>query len=293
MAVLLEGKKIAEGLKNSMKDEIQVLRELHSRTPLLVSVQIGEHAASKVYMRAQGRVAEDLGIDYRLLSLPYDISKKDLIMEIGKLNKDLGVHAIMIHAPLPKGLDIDEVISWVSPKKDAEGVHPQNLGKIMIGREIVVPCTPEACMELLRHHDIKLHGKEAVVIGHSKIVGKPLSLMLLNQFATTTVCHIATSEAGNLASHVARADILIVAVGKPNLIKGSWIKEGAVVIDVGINRVGEHIVGDVEFEQAQKRASYITPVPGGVGPLTVTMLMRNCMELFKRSFENNDIQGKA
>jgi len=289
LAILLEGKKIAEGLKTAMKEEIRVLREKYSRTPLLVSVQIGQHAASGVYIKAQGRVAEDLGIDFRVLSLPEDISKKNLHAEITKLNKDLGVHTIMIQAPLPQSLDFDEVVSMVCPKKDAEGLHPQNLGKIVEKKELVAPCTPEACMEFLRYHNIDLYGKEAVIVGHSKIVGKPLSLLLMNKLATTTVCHVATSQAGRLQEHVKRADILIVAVGKPNLIKGSWIKEGAVVIDVGINRVGGSIVGDVEFHEAEKRASYITPVPGGVGPLTVTMLMRNSLELFKRSFEKNDI----
>ncbi len=282
MAIILDGKKISEEIIQSMKSEVQVLRERHSRTPLLVCVQLGRNLSSKLYVRAQGRVAEELGIDYRLLELPDNIQKSDLANEIGKLNKDLGVHAIIIQTPLPDGVDFNEVVSLVSPFKDAEGIHPQNLGKIISGKNTVEPCTPAACMELLRYHKIELYGKEAVVVGHSGIVGKPLSIMLLNKFATTTVCHIATSEANKLEGHVKRADILVVAVGKPNLIKGSWIKKGAVVIDVGITYNGDRIIGDVEFEEAEKSAYAITPVPGGVGPLTVTMLMRNCFELFKQ-----------
>jgi methylenetetrahydrofolate dehydrogenase (NADP+)/methenyltetrahydrofolate cyclohydrolase len=193
---------------------------------------------------------------------------------------DLGVHGIIIQTPLPASMNFKEIIAMVAPEKDAEGMHPENLGKIVLGISGVKPCTAEACMEILRHYDIKLYGKEVVVVGHSAIVGKPLSLMLMNQLATTTVCHIATSETNHLISHVERADILIVAVGKPNLIKGDWIKEGAVVIDVGINRVGDFISGDVAFEAAEKRAYAITPVPGGVGPLTVIMLMKNMAEIF-------------
>jgi len=280
LAILLDGKKVACEIRERMKDEIQCLREWHSKTPLLASVQIGENAASSVYIKSQARVAEDMGIDYRLLSLPQDVSKSDLAREIGKLNTDLGVHGIIVQAPLPQGLSMHEVIALVDANKDAEGVHPQNLGKIVLGQAKIAPCTAQACMELLRYYKIKLRGKETVIVGHSEIVGKPLSLMLLNEFATTTVCHIATSEADKLVEHIGRADILIVAVGKAHLIKGSWIKKGAVVIDIGINKLGDRIIGDVEFEAAEKRASYITPVPGGVGPMTVTMLMKNMLELF-------------
>jgi len=276
----LDGKKVSQEMREQMKSEILGLRQKYSKTPLLASIQIGENAASSVYIKSQARIAEDMGIDYRLLSLPQGVSKEDLAREIAKLNTDLGVHGIIVQAPLPKGLNMHEVIALVGANKDAEGMHPQNLGKIVLGQAKITPCTAHACMELLRYYQIKLYGKEVVVVGHSEIVGKPLSLMLLNEFATTTVCHIATSEADKLVGHIERADILVVAVGKAHLVKGSWIKKGAVVIDVGINKVGDRIVGDVEFEAAEKRASYITPVPGGVGPMTVTMLMKNMLELF-------------
>lgn len=280
MAILLDGKKVAGEIRERMKNEIMCLREKHSKTPLLASIQIGENMASSVYIKSQAKIAEDMGIDYRLLSLPQAVSKKDLAFEISKLNTDLGVHGIIVQAPLPPGLNMHEVIALVDANKDAEGLHPQNLGKIVLGKAKIAPCTAQACMELLRYYQIKLYGKEVVIVGHSEIVGKPLSLMLLNEFATTTVCHIATSEANKLVKHIERADILVVAVGKAHLIKGSWVKKGAVVIDVGINRVGDRIAGDVEFEAAEKRAAYITPVPGGVGPMTVTMLMKNMLELF-------------
>ncbi len=281
MAILLDGKKLASDMRERMKSEITDLRQRHSKTPLLASIQIGENAASGVYIKSQARIAEDMGVDYRLLSLPQDVSMKDLSLEIAKLNSDLGVHGIIVQAPLPQGLNIHDVIALVDANKDVEGMHPQNLGKIILGKAKITPCTAQACMELLRYHKIELRGKEVVIVGHSEIVGKPLSLMLLNEFATTTVCHIATSEANKLVEHIQRADILIVAVGSAHIIKGDWIKKDAVVIDVGINKVADRIVGDVEFDAAEKRASYITPVPGGVGPLTVTMLMKNMLELFR------------
>ena len=198
-----------------------------------------------------------------------------------KLNDDVNVTAIILQLPLPKQINARVVVEFMDPAKDAEGMHPSNLGKILQANFDIAPCTPLAVMELLKLSGIKLYGKEAVIVGHSEIVGKPLSLMLLKEFATTTVCHIATGERGSLPEHVKKAEVLIVAVGKAGLVKGEWVKEGAVVIDVGINRVGDKLVGDVEFEEASKRAGFITPVPGGVGPLTVTMLMKNVIALYK------------
>jgi len=186
---------------------------------------------------------------------------------------------------VPKGIDAKRLVNIIRPEKDAEGMHPENLGRILLGDYNIGPCTAMAVMALLESTGVKLYGKEAVVVGHSEIVGKPLSLMLLNKFATTTVCHIATGERGVLCEHVKRGEVLVVAVGKAALIKGGWIKEGAIVVDVGINKVGDKIVGDVEFEGASQRASYITPVPGGVGPLTTTILMRNTVELFKSQLQ--------
>lgn len=285
MATLLEGKKVALEIKDRIKEEVLKLKEGSGQTPVLAAVSVGQNAASSVYVKSQAKAAAELGIDYRLISLEDSISQKELLSRVQEINADASIHGVIIQTPLPQGLNLNEVVAVVSAQKDAEGMHPQNLGKLLLGSGRIAPCTALGCMELLRAYQIKLYGKEVVVVGHSEIVGKPLSLMLLKEFATTTVCHIGTSQANKLADHVGRAEILIVAVGKANLIKGSWIKEGAVVVDVGINRVADKIVGDVEFEEAQKRASYITPVPGGVGPLTVAMLMKNTVELFKEALQ--------
>ena len=180
--------------------------------------------------------------------------------------------------PLPLHIDYKKTSEHIAPAKDAEGMHPLNMGRIVFGKSKVLPCTASAVMELVNSVGVNLSGKEVVIVGHSEIVGKPLSLLFLDKLATVTVCHIGTSKAGKLEEHVKRAEILVVAVGKAGLIKGGWIKEGAIVVDVGINRVEDKIVGDVEFEEAEKRAAWITPVPGGVGPLTVVMLMRNLVE---------------
>lgn len=280
-AALLEGKTIAEGLKAKVKAEVEALKAKTGASPKLAALQIGENASSAVYVKAQGKAAESLGIEYELKVVPAGISQAEAENLIKDLNANPAVTAIILQLPAPKGIDAKKLINLISPAKDAEGMHPENLGKILLGRYKIGPCTAMAVMELLESTKVNLYGEEAVIVGHSEIVGKPLSLMLLNKFATTTVCHIGTGERGVLPDHVKRAQILIVAVGKAGLIKGDWIKDGAVVIDVGINRVGDKIMGDIEFEGASRRASYITPVPGGVGPITTTILMRNVVELFK------------
>jgi len=284
-AKLLEGKPIAEELKAKIKAEVEALKAGHNRAPKLLALQMGENASSAVYVKAQKKSAESLGIEYELKTVPDSISQVEAESLIKSLNNDANITSIILQLPTPKGIDAKKLVNLISPEKDAEGMHPQNLGKILLGQYKIGPCTAMAVMELLESTKINLYGKEAVVVGHSEIVGKPLSLMLLNKFATTTVCHIATGERGILPEHVKRAEILIVAVGKAGIVKGDWVKEGAIVIDVGINKVGERIVGDIEFEGASIRASHITPVPGGVGPLTTTILMRNTVELFKSQNE--------
>jgi len=281
-AKLIDGKALAATIKEDIKKEVEGLNSKHKMTPKLVSVQVGENPSSEVYLKSQRKNAEDLGIDYHIEKLAEEASQDDLVRAIDKLNKDKGVNGIIVQMPLPSHIDAKSVPRYISPAKDVEAVHPQNMGEIVFGNAKVLPCTAAACMEILDSIEgLKLYGKEAVVVGHSEIVGKPLALLLLNRFVTTTVCHIATGERGDLPEFVKKAEILIVAVGKAGLVKGEWIKEGAIVIDVGINRVEGKLVGDVEFEKAQERASYITPVPGGVGPLTVAMLMRNLVEAFK------------
>ena len=277
MAKLLEGKPLAEKIKEGIRQQVNSLKA----KPVLASIQVGDNAGAEAYVKSQKKTAESLGIEYQLHKLSQDSAETALIEFIQKLNADKSVNGIIIQMPLPAQIDYKKISQFILPEKDVEGMHPANIGKIVFGKAKILPCTPAAVMELLNSTGVNLYGKEVVVIGHSEIVGKPLSLLLLDKFATVTVCHIGTSKAGKLEEHVRAAEVLIVAVGKAGLIKGEWIKEGAIVIDVGINRVADKIVGDVEFEAAEKRASFITPVPGGVGPLTVTMLMRNVVEAAK------------
>ena len=274
MAKLLEGKLIADQIKNILKSKVLS----SSKRLKLSSIQVGVNPASDVYIKSQKKNAELLGIEYDAHTLDKETSEEKLVEYIQKLNNDASVSGIIIQMPLPLHMDYKKISQYLAPEKDVEGMHPVNMGKIVFGKAKILPCTAAAVMELLNSIGFSYSGKEVVIVGHSEIVGKPLALTLLDKLATVTVCHIGTSKAGKLEEHVRSADILIVAVGKAGLIKGDWIKEGAIVIDVGINRVGDKIVGDVEFEAAEKRAAWITPVPGGVGPLTVTMLMRNLVE---------------
>jgi methylenetetrahydrofolate dehydrogenase (NADP+) / methenyltetrahydrofolate cyclohydrolase len=274
LAKLLEGKLIAAQLKETLLKRIQDSgKKLH-----LASVQVGENPSSEAYIKSQKKNAELLGIEYALHKLEVTVTQDKLIEFIGTLNNDPKVNGMILQMPLPAHIDYKKISEYIAPGKDVEGMHPSNIGKIIFGRAKALPCTAAAVMELLNFTGVDLNGKEVVIVGHSEIVGKPLALLLLEKLATVTVCHIGTSRAGKLEEHVKKAEVLIVAVGKAGLIKGEWVREGAVVVDVGINRVGDKLVGDVEFDSAEKRASWITPVPGGVGPLTVVMLMRNLAE---------------
>ncbi|MFN4227384.1 MAG: bifunctional 5,10-methylenetetrahydrofolate dehydrogenase/5,10-methenyltetrahydrofolate cyclohydrolase [Candidatus Ratteibacteria bacterium] len=280
MGNLIDGKLIAEKIKEDLKKEIEKLK-ISGIIPKLVAVSVGENPASMVYMNQQKKNCEKIGINYEILSLPESIDESGIIENIEMLNKNNEVSGIILQLPLPKGVDTRKVQSKISAEKDVEGVNPTNMGWIVYGRPYVGPCTALAVKEIIDYLGIDLYGKEVVMVGHSDIVGKPVALLLVDKFATTTICHIGTSDAGKLEEHVKRAEILIVAVGKANLIPGDWIKDGAIVIDVGINRVGDKIVGDVEFEKAKEKASWITPVPGGVGPITTAILLRNTILLTK------------
>ena len=286
-AKLLEGKSVALKIKENIKLEIESLKTKYGAGPKLVSVQVGENPASEIYIKSQEKTAKDLGVTYELKKIDAGITQDDFIKIIDSLNKDKSTHGIIVQMPLPQHIDAKLISRYIAPLKDIEAVHPENMGEIVFGKAKILPCTAAACMELLNSIDsLELYGKEAVIVGHSEIVGKPLALLLLDKFVTTTVCHIATGQRGTLSEFVKKAEILIVAVGKAGLVKGDWVKEGAIVIDVGINRVEGKIVGDVEFDKAFEKASYITPVPGGVGPLTVTILMRNVVEAFKQQQTN-------
>ena len=288
-AQILDGKALAQSLKDALKAEVSDLSRKTGATPRLVNILVGDDHGACAYARSQRMAAEHIGVRYELITLPPDTTQDDLIAQIRKLNADDDVNGIMIHKPLPGHIHYGVVANYVETNKDLEGINVANIGKMILGDTKIIPCTPAAAMEHIRATGVELRGKEAVIIGHSHIVGKPLSLLLLEEYATVTVCHIATSEAGRLREHVGRADILIVAVGKPALIPGAWIKRGAVVIDVGINRQGDTVVGDVDFEGARKRAAFLTPVPGGVGPVTVVMLMRNGIEAYKMQMTKRGI----
>jgi len=281
VAQLIDGKAVAKKVKEELKKEIVGLKEKHKSSPLLLAVQVGENPASAAYLKSQKKGCEEVGIDYQVQQLPQDVSEEELIQFIKEKNQDEKITGIILQMPLPQQIDAGKAQETIEPSKDVEGVNPQNMGLLMYGWPGLVPCTALAVMELIKSTGTFIKGKQVTLVGHSSLVGKPLALLLLSSpfdSATTTVCHIATRD---LAAHTRRAEILIVAVGKAGLIKGDMIKEGAIVIDVGINRVEGKLVGDVVFEEAKEKASLITPVPGGVGPVTTAMLLKNAVEAWK------------
>jgi methylenetetrahydrofolate dehydrogenase (NADP+) / methenyltetrahydrofolate cyclohydrolase len=280
-AQVVEGKLIAQSVYDELRAEIPQLIRQTGRRPVLVSIYVGSHPAIEVYIRSQNRVARELGIEYRWYHLPDNAEEPEVLRRLDQLNRDPEVTGIILQLPLPPHLRRSVLVNEIDPLKDVDGTHPENVGAALIGEMRVGSCTALAVMRMLEATGIAMEGKEAVIVGHSELVGKPVSLMLLDRLATVTICHIATARRGLLAEHVRRAEILVVAVGSPAVIKGQWIHPGAVVIDVGINQVEKRIVGDVEFAAAQGRAAFITPVPGGVGPVTVSMLMQNTVKAFK------------
>ncbi len=278
---ILDGRSIAARIEADLKRQVEELRAKHGRLPFLLSVQVGTHPAADLFARSQSRAAGMLGIGYRLERLPSEISQQELVGRIGEWNQDSAITGVTIQFPLPPGIDARVVSAALDPRKDVEGIHPQHIGQAVFGWSRIGTCTSLAIMELINATGADLYGKEAVIVGHSELIGKPVSLLLLDRFCTTTICHVATSDRGRLIEHVRRAEILVVAVGKAHLIKGSWIRPGAIVIDVGTSLVNGELKGDVEFDEAAKRADFITPVPGGVGPVVVATLMRNTIEAFK------------
>ena len=291
MAEVIDGKQIAHEMRLDIRKKFDLLKDVGAYPPKLVSVTVGKEKDARLYAKAQEKAAAEVGVDFDALELKSDISQEDLLRTIAGLNLDDSVTAVVVQQPLPVSLDHDKIVSALDPGKDAEGIHPYNLGRIFRREADILPCTPGAVMKILNRQKIDLYGKDVVIIGHSAIVGKPLSLMMLNETATTSVCHIGTSEKGDIKIYTRRADILVVAVGKAQMVKADWVKEGAVVIDVGINDVSGKIIGDVDFEDVSRVASKITPVPGGVGPVTVSILMRNVLRAY--SAKNEKIQRKT
>jgi methylenetetrahydrofolate dehydrogenase (NADP+)/methenyltetrahydrofolate cyclohydrolase len=251
--------------------------------PGLAVILVGDNPASKVYVSMKEKACRDVGIHSDEYQLPAETGENELIALIDSLNRKKSIHGILVQLPLPKHINESKIVEAISPEKDVDGFHPYNVGRLITGKPIFQPCTPYGIMVMLKKSGIDLTGKEVVVVGRSNIVGKPVAFMCLQQNATVTLCH---SQTRNLPDKVRMADVLIAAVGKPEMIKGDWIKEGAVVIDVGVNRVDDKkLVGDVEFSVASQRASYITPVPGGVGPMTITMLLYNTLQSAKRALQ--------
>lgn len=278
MATIIDGKAIAEKIRADLAAQV---KELQSRgiTPGLATVLVGSDPASEVYVRMKGDACNKLGMHSVKITRPAETTEEELLALINELNNDPAIHGILVQLPLPPQINADRVLEAISPAKDVDGFHPYNVGRLVTGKPTFQPCTPYGVMVMLQEAGVDLAGKEVVVVGRSNIVGKPVALMCLQRNATVTICHSKTSD---LPGRVRAADVVIAAVGVPEMIKGDWIREGAVVIDVGVNRVGEKkLVGDVEFAAAAERASAITPVPGGVGPMTITMLLHNTLEAAK------------
>ncbi len=289
-ARIIDGKQVAADMRAELKAEVAKLKE-EGIVPGLAVVLVGEDPASKSYVTAKERACEEIGIYSNDNRLAADIGQAELMALVDKLNKDPKINGILVQLPLPKHLDESEVLLAIDPAKDVDGFHPVNVGKMVVGAEAFLPCTPHGIIQLLVRSGVKIEGAEVVVVGRSNIVGKPIANMLIQKNdtgnATVTVCHTRTK---NLAEHVRRADIIIAAAGRPNTVTADMVKEGAVVIDVGVNRVedatkkrGYRLVGDVDFAAVSEKASLITPVPGGVGPMTITMLLFNTVTSAKRA----------
>lgn len=283
--VILDGKRIAAEIKKEVAEEVKELKKQGIR-PGLATVLVGDDPASHIYVRNKVKDCEEVGIFSEKILLPKDSSEDEVLQVIETLNERTDIHGILVQLPLPSHIDEFEVISAISPDKDVDGFHPVNQGLMLAGRETLYPCTPAGIIEMLRRYEITVEGKNAVVVGRSNIVGKPAAVLLLKENATVTVCH---SKTRNLAEFTRTADILVVAVGRAKMITAEMVKEGSVVIDVGINRVDGKIVGDVDFEGVFEKASHITPVPGGVGLVTRAMLLKNTLLAAKRQTVGTEI----
>ncbi|MFV9689405.1 MAG: bifunctional methylenetetrahydrofolate dehydrogenase/methenyltetrahydrofolate cyclohydrolase FolD [Desulfobacteria bacterium] len=289
-AKMISGTETAKKIREEIKTEIARLKEKHGITPGLATVLVGDDPASKVYVGAKEKSCKNLGVYSKRVDLPADTSEADLLALVDKLNNDPEIHGILVQLPLPKHINEPRVLYAIDPEKDVDGFHPVNVGKMVIGGDCFLPCTPHGVIELLVRYGIKTEGAEVVIVGRSNIVGKPVLNLLLQKReggnATVTLCHTRTK---NLAFHTKRADILIVATGHPKTVTGDMVKEGVVVIDVGVNRIGKTaegkaiLAGDVDFESVKEKAAAITPVPGGVGPMTIVMLMKNTLQAARNS----------
>jgi methylenetetrahydrofolate dehydrogenase (NADP+) / methenyltetrahydrofolate cyclohydrolase len=273
-ATIMNGREIAAEIKSELKQRVAQFNGQFSQ-PTLSVILVGSDPASETYVKAKGNAAAEVGIRSFLIRFTEDVSQAELINKIEQLNKDSEVNGILVQLPLPRHIEVQSVIDTINPLKDVDGFHPLNVGRMQVGKKAFIPCTPFGILRLLKRYQIEIQGKHAVIVGHSHIVGRPMAALLLNENATVSVCHAYTK---NLKELTRMADILIVAVGKKHLVTSDMVKEGSAVIDVGINREGNRLFGDCDFESIKNIASYITPVPGGVGPMTICMLFHNTFE---------------
>jgi len=275
---LMDGKKVAREIRDAIGREVEQLKSQSGKVPGLATVLVGEDPASAVYVRSKNKICKELGFVSLEHTLSEDTQEKDLLALVDELNHNEAVSGILVQLPLPEHIDSIKILEAVDPAKDVDGFHPVSMGRLMMGTPVLAPCTPSGIIEMLDRYGVEIEGKHAVVLGRSNIVGKPVALLLLHRNATVTLCHSRTRD---LPEVTRTADILIAAVGRPKMVTGEMVKEGAVVIDVGINRVDGKLVGDVAFDEVEPKASLITPVPGGVGPMTIAMLMNNTLKAFK------------
>lgn len=277
---IIDGKKIAEELRLNLKSEVDILKNKFNKVPCLTVILIGEYTPSKIYVRNKEKSALEIGLKSEIIKYPETVEEKTVLEKIHELNKNENVSGILVQLPLPKHINNKKVIEAIDPKKDVDGFHPNNVGNLSSGYESSIPCTPLGCHLLIKNIETNLTGKRAVVLGRSNLNGKPMAQLLLRENCTVIITH---SKTKNLKEECLNADILVVAVGIPKLVKGDWIKKGSIVIDVGINKTETGIVGDVDFDEASRFAKAITPVPGGVGPMTIACLLKNTIDCFKKS----------
>ncbi len=280
---LIDGKKVAQEIRSAIGEEVTELKANAGDVPGLATVLVGEDPASAVYVRSKNKICKELGFISLEHTLPANTQEKDLLALVHELNRNQAINGILVQLPLPEHIDSIKILEAIDPAKDVDGFHPVSMGRLMMGTAVLAPCTPSGIIEMLDRYGVEIEGKHAVVLGRSNIVGKPVAMLLLHRNATVTLCHSRTQD---LSAVTKTADILIAAVGKPNMVTKDMVKEGAVVIDVGINRVDGKLTGDVAFNEVEPKASLITPVPGGVGPMTIAMLMANTLKAFKAQSEN-------
>ena len=276
--MILDGKKEAALLREEIKKEIFSLKKNNNKVPSLTVILIGDFAPSQIYVQNKEKNSKEVGINSVVIKYPKDISEKEVLEKIEELNNDNNISGILVQLPLPIQINKEKIINAISPKKDVDGFNPINVGNLASGYESIIPCTPLGCLYLIKKAEKNLSGKHAVIIGRSNLNGKPMAQLLLKENCTVTVVHSRTKD---LKNECQRADILVAAVGVANLVKEDWVKKDSIIIDVGINKIGEKIVGDVDFEQVKDKVKAITPVPGGVGPMTIAFLLKNTLECFK------------